>query len=120
MEFITHTRGDHKIAEIIADSLFINTAEAGTDLLGNIYYSGFDKVILPATCLSADFFDLKTKMAGEILQKFSTYRVRLVIVGDFSNYTGKSIRDFIYESNNGKQVNFLSTVDEALDALHAY
>ena len=117
MEFITHSRNGNEIAEIVAGSLFIETAEQGTDFLGSIYYSGFDKVILPASCLAADFFDLKTKMAGEILQKFSTYRVRLAIVGDFSNYTGKSIRDFMYESNNGKQVNFLGSVEEALSAL---
>ena len=38
-------------------------------------------------------------MAGEILQKFSNYRVRLAIVGDFTPYSSKSIKDFIYESN---------------------
>jgi hypothetical protein len=64
-----------------------------------------------------DFFDLKTKIAGEILQKFSTYRVRLVIVGNFLNYESKSLKDFIFESNKGKAVNFLSTLEEALAKL---
>ena len=117
MEFKNHVSGNHPIAEIIAGTVSIRSVEEGTDFLGNIYYSGFDKVILPASCLSDDFFDLRTKMAGEILQKFSNYRVRLAIVGDFSHYTGKSIRDFMFESNNGKQVNFLNTIDQALDAL---
>ena len=45
-------------------------------------------------------------MAGEILQKFSNYRVRLAIIGSFEQCIAKSIRDFIYESNNGKQINF--------------
>jgi hypothetical protein len=53
-------------------------------------------------------------MAGEILQKFSNYRVRLAVVGDFERHTSKSVRDFIHESNQGKQVNFLPTVVEAL------
>ncbi len=56
-------------------------------------------------------------MAGELLQKFSNYRVRLVIVGDFSGYTKKSIKDFIFESNNGKQINFLASTTEALERL---
>lgn len=56
-------------------------------------------------------------MAGEILQKFSNYRVRLAIVGDFTSYSGKSIRDFIYESNKKGQINFVSTTEEALNVL---
>ena len=83
MDFITHTRGNNEIAEVVPGSVFIETADQGTDLLGTIYYSGFDKMVLHASCLTADFFNLKTGVAGEILQKFSTYRVRLVIVGDF-------------------------------------
>jgi hypothetical protein len=41
----------------------------------------------------------------------------LAVVGDFSAYTGKSITDFIYESNQGKQVNFLKSLEEALERL---
>lgn len=52
---------------------------------------------------------LKTGIAGDVLQKFSNYRVRLVIVGGFSKYPGTSIRDFIYESNKGMLVNFLDS-----------
>ena len=32
--------------------------------------------------ITPEFFDLKNRMAGEILQKFSNYRIRLAIVGD--------------------------------------
>ncbi|MDR7210147.1 DUF4180 domain-containing protein [Flavobacterium piscis] len=52
--------------------------------------------------------------AGEMLQKFSNFRVRLVIVGDFEKYQSKSIRDFIFESNNGRQINFTATLNEGL------
>jgi hypothetical protein len=53
-------------------------------------------------------------MAGEILQKFSNYRMRLAIVGDFSEYKSKSLRDFIRESNRTGTINFVGTIDEAL------
>jgi len=56
-------------------------------------------------------------LAGEILQKFSNYRVRLAIVGDFSTFTSKSIKDFIYESNKGRHINFVSSLDEAIKVL---
>ncbi len=41
---------------------------------------------------------------GEILQKFVTYKAKLAIAGDFSVYTSKSLKDFIYESNNGNHI----------------
>ncbi len=109
--------GNTGIAEIVTDKVVINNAEDGVDLIGNVYYQGFDKVILFKENLSSDFFDLKTGMAGEILQKFSNYRVRLAIVGDFSEHTSKSLQDFIRESNTGSLVNFLPSKDEAINRL---
>lgn len=115
MEF--HPIGNSGIAEVAASKVFVNSAEDGLDLIGNVYYQGFEKVIIYQENLSPDFFDLKTGMAGEILQKFSNYRVRLAIVGDFSVYTSNSLQDFIRESNTGKLVNFLSSKEEAIDRL---
>ena len=53
-------------------------------------------------------------VAGEVLQKFVNYKMRLAIVGDFSHYTSKPLRDFICESNKGSQVGFWPTEEEAL------
>lgn len=117
MDIKTHTVNTIPIAEIISDDRVIEKAEDGLDLLGNVYYQGFDRMIIHERNITPDFFDLKNGMAGEMLQKFSNYRMRLVIVGDFSLYTSKSITDFMYESNNGKQVNFLNTLEEALGKL---
>lgn len=117
MQIKTHSTPDTPIAEILADGLIIHSAEDGLDLLGNIYYQGFDKVILHQSNLTPDFFDLKNGLAGEILQKFSNYRVRLALVGDFSIYSGKNITDFIYESNKGRHINFVSTTAEAINIL---
>ena len=107
------------ITEVIADDIIINNVEDGTDLVGNAYYQGCEKMIICKDNITPDFFDLKTKLAGEILQKFSNYRVRLVILGDFSKVESKSLQDFIRESNKGKLVNFLQSKDEAVRRLSA-
>ncbi len=117
MHIETHTINNSQIAEVTSDQFIIEKAEDGLDLLGNLYYQGFDRIIVHEKNITPAFFDLKNGIAGEILQKFSNYRVRLAIVGDFSPYTSTSITDFMYESNNGKQVNFLGTVEEALGKL---
>lgn len=116
MTIKTHLLGETAIAEVTSDEIIIATADDGLDLLGNLYYQGFDRVVLYEQNISPEFFDLKTKMAGEILQKFSNYRVRLSIVGAFA-YPGNSLRDFIWESNQGRLVNFVPTLADALERL---
>lgn len=117
MKIETHHINDTKIAEIVSDTIFIKTVDDALDLLGNLYYQDVDKIIIQEKNITPDFFDLKNGIAGEILQKFSNYRVRLAVVGDFTPYSGKSITDFIYESNKNRQINFLSSTAEALKVL---
>lgn len=117
MKIESHAINNTNIAEVISEEIVINHAEDGLDLLGNLYYQGFDKIIIHEHNITPNFFDLKNGMAGEILQKFSNYRVSLAIVGDFSPYQSKSIKDFIYESNKGKHINFLGSATEALTKL---
>jgi len=114
MKIKTHNINDTLIAEVISDVPVINKTEDGLDLLGNLYFQGFDRIVIYEKNITPDFFDLKNGIAGEILQKFSTYRVRLAIVGDFSKYTGKSLTDFIYESNKGRHINFVASTEEAI------
>jgi hypothetical protein len=115
MEIEIHQVSGIKIAEVVAEDIVITHAEDGLDLLGNLYFQDVDKIILHEKNITPDFFDLKTGIAGELLQKFSNYRVRLTIVGDFSAYQSKSIKDFIYESNKLGQINFVATQQEAID-----
>lgn len=117
MNIKTHNINDAEIAEVISDRILISTAENGLDLLGNLYYQGFDKIVIHEVNITPDFFDLKNGIAGEILQKFSNYRVRLATVGDLSKYPSKSLTDFIYESNKGRQINFVNSRAEALNVL---
>jgi hypothetical protein len=106
-----------RIAEVISEGLVIRNIQDGLDLMGDVYFQGFDRMILHEKNITPEFFDLKTRMAGEILQKFSNYRIRLSIVGDFSKYTRKSIRDFIFESNKMGQISFVGSVEEARERL---
>ncbi|MCE3074630.1 DUF4180 domain-containing protein [Chryseobacterium gwangjuense] len=117
MEIKTHQINNTKIAEVISEEIIVNSAQDGLDLLGNIYYQDFDKVVIYEKNITSEFFDLKTKIAGDILQKFSNYRVRLAIIGDFSKYESKSFKDFVFESNKTRHIHFVENLEEALDQL---
>ncbi|HOW31806.1 MAG TPA: DUF4180 domain-containing protein [Bacteroidales bacterium] len=105
------------IAEITSDKILIRTIQDALDLMVNCVYQGADKIILHQENIVPEFFDLKTRLAGEILQKFSNYRARLAIVGDFADVKSKSLRDFIRESNKHGQVVFVTTTEEAKEKL---
>jgi len=117
MKIEIHEQNGIRIAEVIAEEILIRNLQDGLQLLVDLYYQDFGKIILYGKNITPDFFDLKNGLAGEVLQKFSNYRVQLVIVGNFSAYTGKSIRDFIYESNKNRQVNFVGELEEAITRL---
>ena len=114
MEIKIHTIDDRKIAEIISDDIVLQTVEDAVDLIGNMSYQGFDKLIIHEENIIPDFFELKNKIAGNILQKFSQYSMPLAIIGDFEKYESKSLNDFIFESNKGKLINFVTTVEDGL------
>jgi hypothetical protein len=109
--------GGNMIAELLPDAKFITSPQEMLDIMADAGYNGSDRLIIHSESLHADFFDLKTRLAGEILQKFSNYRMKLVIVGDFSGYKSKSLQDFIRESNRTGIIRFTGTLSEALDAL---
>jgi len=117
MKIKTHNINNIRIADITSDSIIINSAQDALDILGEFYYDHVDRLIIYEKDITPDFFNLKNGIAGEILQKFSNYRIRLAIVGDFSKYSGKSIKDFIYESNKGRHINFVASQTEAIEIL---
>ncbi len=71
-------------------------------------------IAIPRTRLTADFFRLRTRLAGEILQKLTNYRFKVAIVGDVSAEIAASdaLRDFVRECNRGGQVWFVEDLAE--------
>ncbi|TGL56932.1 DUF4180 domain-containing protein [Leptospira jelokensis] len=48
------------------------------------------------------------------IRKIINYQMKLAIIGDFSIYSSKSLKDFIYEMNSGKDAFFLNSEEEAI------
>lgn len=113
-------RGQSKVAIIEHDGIVIGDVQDALDVMANVRYSAeCNKILLHQDQLPEEFFELRTKLAGDILQKYTNYGIQLAIVGDFARYGSKSLNDFIYECNHGKQFYFLGDEAAALDALHA-
>ena len=88
------------IAVISSDERVITDVQSALDLIMSVKYdTGAERLVLPKELVCEDFFILSTGIAGEILQKFINYHMKAAICGDYSHYTSKPLKDFIYESN---------------------
>ncbi|MFI7539859.1 DUF4180 domain-containing protein [Actinoplanes sp. NPDC049599] len=99
-----------------ADGPPVATVQDALDVIGAAFGRA-ELVALPATRLDERFFTLGTGLAGEIMQKFANYRIRLAIVGDINGHLAASsaLRALVHESNRGSQIWFVTDLDE-LDA----
>ena len=119
MKIIEHLSEGGKAVEIRSDQVLIQSEQDALDLMAHVgYLHESHKIILHRENLGADFFDLSSGMAGGILQKFSNYRVRLAVVGNFTGQGNPRLKEFIMESNKGRQVNFVKDLAQALEVLH--
>lgn len=105
-------------AVVESEELVITDAQSALDLLISAKYeAGTKNIIISKQLVAEDFFILSTGLAGEILQKFVNYDGRIAIYGDYFHYTSKPLKDFMYESNKGRDAYFVSTLDEAIEKL---
>jgi hypothetical protein len=111
------TAGGNKIAELLPESDIVTSPGEMLEIIADVSYHECNALIINEKNLHNDFFRLKTGLAGEILQKFSNYRMQLSIVGNFAEIKSKSLNDFILESNKRRTVSFVSTFNEAISRL---
>ena len=115
--FKFHKIANSSIAELTDNKILIAGTQDTLDVFGELIPYNCNRIIIREENFHPAFFDLKTGIAGDILQKFSNYQIKLAIVGDFSKYKSKSLQDFIRECNRGKMIFFLDNLDEALNKL---
>ncbi|MEV5026839.1 DUF4180 domain-containing protein [Paenibacillus sp. LPE1-1-1.1] len=119
MKIIVDQLAESKVAIIESDEIVIHDVQGALDLMASVrYHEDCYKIAINKSNITEDFFELKTRLAGDILQKYTNYRVKLAVIGDFDVYDSESLKDFIFECNKGNQVFFLKDLPSALQALH--
>lgn len=118
MNIQTIKKSDTKVAIVSSSERVITDVQSALDFMMTIQYeTGCDRIAVNKEAVAEDFFILSTRLAGEILQKFINYQVKFAVYGNYSQYTSKSLKDFIYESNKGKDFFFAPTLDQAVEML---
>jgi hypothetical protein len=108
-----------RILDLPAEGPLLRTGQDANDLIGEAKAAGAGLVVLPITRLDPAFLELRSGIAGDMVQKFVTYQVAVAIVGDTSplESESKSLRDFIRESNRRGSVWFLADKDALREKL---
>ena len=106
------------IVIVKSENTIIKDVNSAIDFIATIKYeTNCNKIVLNKEAIIEEFFILSKGIAGEILQKFINYQTKIAIYGDYSKYTSKPLKDFIYESNNGKDIFFVKKEEEAIEKL---
>ena len=108
---------NNMIAEVVSDEVVIHSPQDALDLMANAGYQGAEAVLVQESHLSPEFFDLRTGLAVEVMLKFTNYRMKLAIIGEFEKYQSDSLDALIRECNRGKQFFFVADRESAIDRL---
>lgn len=92
----------------------IARGQDAVDLIAEARSAEASFATIPMARLTPEFFQLKTGVAGEIVQKFVIYGLTVAILGDTRELEAgsKPVHDFIYESNRRGSVWFLRNQQE--------
>ena len=107
--------GDLSFYETEPDKLLISS-EADVLRIFEKFYPK-QKLILYQINLSADFFDLSTGLAGQVLQKLVNYKVKTAFVIDLASVKSEKFREMVNEANMGEQFRFFARRGEAIEWL---
>src|SRR5471030_3046452 len=97
-----------QVYECAAEGAPLRTDRDAVDLIGKLFETHSNLVVLPTGRLDDDFFEPKTGIAGEFIRIFANYGLRIAIVGDISRYVAENevLRDCVHKSNSGDQLWF--------------
>jgi len=103
-----------RIFEVPSEGPELRSGKDAVDLMSDASERREALIAIPIARLADAFFDLRTRIAGEIAQKFATYGRRVAIVGDISQKTAasKSLAAFVVESNRGRDLWFVQSLDD--------
>lgn len=113
--------GGIHVFEVPAEGRELKSGTDAVDLMSAASEHHATLIAIPVSRLGDDFFDLRTRIAGEIVQKFVIYGRRVVIVGDISRrmVESKSLAAWVAESNRGRDLWFVNSMEELASRLTA-
>tara|TARA_B100001939_G_C16485898_1_gene423401 strand:+ start:119 stop:469 length:351 start_codon:yes stop_codon:yes gene_type:complete len=112
-EIIQNHENGYSVA-MLSEASKIKDASDFLDFMAN---ADADVLALSKASLPSDFFELKSGVAGEFLQKLTNYHRKLIVLGDFKSIESNSLKSFIIEYNRNGRTAFSESIEEAMELL---
>lgn len=113
IKILTHQGA--QIAEVTGAPHSLKGMQMVLDLIGDLAFNHkVSRVLIDRSLIDESFFDLKSGFAGELAQKFTNYRMKLAVVGDFNLLLSLAMKAYIRESNLGQTAFFTKDREKAL------
>ncbi|MGB7266868.1 MAG: DUF4180 domain-containing protein [Terracidiphilus sp.] len=108
-----------RILEYPAEGPPLGNVSSSLQMISTAHSQRAEVVAVPVERLGDGFFQLHNGIAGEVLQKFVTYHLRIAIVGDITSLSAasKALHDLVVECNRGSAVWFVRNLEELNDRL---
>ncbi|TKD12399.1 DUF4180 domain-containing protein [Polyangium fumosum] len=121
MEPVIVDEGGVTVVEGQPDQAFLTSARDVDRVIEACFGSSAGCVLLYASNLPAAFFDLSSRVAGDILQKLRNYRIRLAVVCPPGSVSHSSrFGEMVTEENRGEHFGMFETRAEAVEWIHAF
>ncbi len=104
---------NRKYIEVLSAGLPLNSEQDALDLISLSWENDIHQQMIHGEVLSEDFFNLKTGVAGKMLQKFINYGIKVaaIIPAEVAN-TGR-FREMVLETNKGNAFRVFVTREDA-------
>ncbi|MDV4151333.1 DUF4180 domain-containing protein [Clostridium sp. AL.422] len=113
MDYQIREINNKKYIEIISTTEPLSTENDALDLISLCWEHETNEIMLHYSSLSEDFFKLRTKVAGNIIQKFINYGIRAAAIIPKEIIENGRFREMALETNKGNHFRLYESKEDA-------
>jgi hypothetical protein len=113
LNYIIRETDGRKYIEAIDEAFVLENEQDALDIAAVCGENGTSSLLLHNRNLPHGFFDLKTGLAGAVLQKFIMYRIKVAVVIPSRKIKGR-FREMVTEANRGNHFRVFEKTEDAV------
>ncbi|GIQ70501.1 DUF4180 domain-containing protein [Xylanibacillus composti] len=113
MNYQIREMGNKKYIEFISTTEPLRTEHDALDLVALCWEHEINAILIHYAALSEDFFNLKTKLAGDIIQKFINYGIKAAAIIPQETIQQGRFKEMAMETNKGNHFRLYESKEEA-------
>ncbi|MDK8183349.1 DUF4180 domain-containing protein [Paenibacillus sp. UMB4589-SE434] len=113
MKYHVREKENKKYIELISTTEPLSTENDALDLIAICWEHEANALMVHYATISADFFKLKTKVAGNMIQKFINYGIKAAVIIPPETIQKGRFKEMAMETNKGNHFRLYESIEEA-------